>query len=634
MFTPEPMDLVSLVVLKEKVEAVVGKLLQLGIFHPVDWRRLNQKLEGLSPGQVERELAEWQALEGRIKQIQHFLCLAQVSPEEGPVLSLSEVKEKLSQVEAELAPCQERLRALTEEIKTKEDMLTHVTRSLPLPITPEKRYSFLEVHLGALPEKNLSLLRRNLSGIPHVFFPVGQETSRPVFLLVGLKRDQSLFSSLLREVGWEKVDYQAEEIALPRAVKEKLKEEVDSLRRKQEELKEEIRQLSLKWIRELNRLCFSVALKKGLLTARKYMLLTEKTGLLIGWVPSREASRVSREVKLLSPVFSLEKIAAEKTGVAREEIPVRLRHPSLLKPFELLVKSYGLPCYGTVDPTVFLAIAFLLMFGIMFGDVGHGLLLGLAGLFLWRNRQPTWQPTGVLLLYCGVSATIFGFLFGSVFGRESFPAIWSRPLGNITGLFQVSLAFGVGLISLGIGLNVVNAFKSREYYRMFFDKAGLVSGLIYWTAIVISVRWLVAKIPVSPLAAFVLGSGFFLLFLGPFLSLARQPRKHSFLETFMESVIGLLEVGMGYLANTVSFIRVAAFALAHTGLFLAVFELTRVVGPGHRILPGIILVGGNILIVFLEGLVVTIQSLRLNYYEFFSRFFVPSNQEYRPLTWT
>jgi len=112
----------------------------------------------------------------------------------------------------------------------------------------------------------------------------------------------------------------------------------------------------------------------------------------------------------------------------------------------------------------------------------------------------------------------------------------------------------------------------------------------------------------------------------------RHQQQHGFLETFMESVINLLEIVMGYLANTVSFIRVAAFALAHAGLFLAIFQLAGLSGKNQHLVSGIILILGNILIVLLEGLVVTIQSLRLNYYEFFSRFFVSAGREYRPLT--
>jgi V/A-type H+-transporting ATPase subunit I len=89
---------------------------------------------------------------------------------------------------------------------------------------------------------------------------------------------------------------------------------------------------------------------------------------------------------------------------------------------------------------------------------------------------------------------------------------------------------------------------------------------------------------------------------------------------------------MGYLANTVSFIRIAAFALAHTGLFLSIFELSRIMkGVGGTAASVVVMVLGNILIILLEGLVVSIQSLRLNYYEFFSKFFMSGKSFYKPL---
>jgi len=100
----------------------------------------------------------------------------------------------------------------------------------------------------------------------------------------------------------------------------------------------------------------------------------------------------------------------------------------------------------------------------------------------------------------------------------------------------------------------------------------------------------------------------------------------------MESTIDILEVGMSYLANTVSFIRIAAFALAHAGLFIAIFELSRIVNDaGGAILSFLVVILGNMLIIFLEGLVVTIQSLRLNYYEFFSKFFMAGKELYKPV---
>ncbi|HOJ39424.1 MAG TPA: V-type ATPase 116kDa subunit family protein, partial [bacterium] len=551
--------------------------------------------------------------------------------EEKRALTAGEVEEQLSTMEKSFQPIQNRERELTEEIRTREAMLAQVIRSLPVPLPPEKRYSFLEVHLGTMPEKNLPVLERSLSGIPHVFFPVSQERQRGIYLLVGLKRDRALLEAIRKDVGWEKVEFPPEQEGLSRAVEEKLRQELSRLSQQLAALKEQKEQLRERLKEKLSRIAFSIALKKGLLTAHRYMLTTERTGLLAGWVPADRVEQVIQEVRSLSPVCHWERTTAEATGLPREQIPVLLKQPALLKPFQLLVKSYGLPCYGTVDPTLFVAISFLLMFGAMFGDIGHGLALALTGMFLHRSQRIALRQAGALLLYCGASATVFGFLYGSLFGFEYLPAVWNRPMENITGLFQVSLAFGVGLITLGVLLNVVNAVRDHDYLRAIFDKAGLISGLVYWIGIALILKWVSGKIPVSPVEVFLLASGFLLLFVGPFLQVWRHPGQHSLFETFMESLIGLVEVVMGYLANTVSFIRVAAFALAHAGLFLAIFQLTRLTG-GHGVVAGIILVAGNILIVLLEGLVVTIQSLRLNYYEFFSRFFVPGTQEYRPLT--
>jgi V/A-type H+-transporting ATPase subunit I len=206
---------------------------------------------------------------------------------------------------------------------------------------------------------------------------------------------------------------------------------------------------------------------------------------------------------------------------------------------------------------------------------------------------------------------------------------------NINDLFNVSISFGVYIISAGILINIVNAFRDKDYIKALFDHAGLISGIMYWVAIAIAIKILVAHEQIAPLQVIIVCGGLVLLFLKPFIEMIFKPHKEkeSFFVLFMESIVDILEVVMGYLANTVSFIRVAAFSLAHVGLFFAIFELAKILKSvgGNAASIGV-LVAGNIFIILLEGLVVCIQSLRLNYYEFISKFFISGKQVYKPLT--
>ncbi|HPJ98778.1 MAG TPA: V-type ATPase 116kDa subunit family protein, partial [Candidatus Hydrogenedentes bacterium] len=206
-------------------------------------------------------------------------------------------------------------------------------------------------------------------------------------------------------------------------------------------------------------------------------------------------------------------------------------------------------------------------------------------------------------------------------------------------LFAFAIGFGVLFVSLGIVLNILNAIRARAFWNALFDGAGPLAGIIYWSGIGLVVKsflnssgmphsaWLVV-----PMAIALLG----FLMKGPLLKWSGKQERafpEGVITYVMESAVELMEVVMGYLANTVSFIRVAAFGLAHAGLFVAVFSLADIVhgAPGGRFLSLAVIVAGNVLIIVLEGVVVTIQALRLEYYEFFGKFFNRVGQKYAPV---
>jgi V/A-type H+-transporting ATPase subunit I len=379
-----------------------------------------------------------------------------------------------------------------------------------------------------------------------------------------------------------------------------------------------------------------------LLNIKDYFKVTDKTCLFSGWVPEEETGDLVSNIReITGGTAVIEVTRADKIPGVDEggvEVPVLFKQPPFLKPFELLVSGYGTPSYRMIDPTIFVGITFLLMFGMMFGDVGHGLVL-LAGGLLTALKSKKWHEAGKLGAYCGVVSMIFGFLFGSFFGLDSLlPTLWLKPLENMTDLFKAAIGFGVVMVSLGIILNVINSFRAHSFWQNFFDKSGPLVGVVYWAGIGIVLKTMISGgnslspaifygIFIAPLSVFTLR--------GPLLKLMGKQRR-SFpdgIGTYiMESVVEVMEILMGYLANTISFIRVAAFGLAHAGLFVAVFSLARVVSarPGGLFLSWLVLILGNVVIILLEGLVVTIQALRLEYYEFFGKFFKGLGSKYEP----
>lgn len=314
------------------------------------------------------------------------------------------------------------------------------------------------------------------------------------------------------------------------------------------------------------------------------------------------------------------------------DAPVRLRNSRLLRPFELLVETLGMPANDEIDPTPLTAITFVLMFGLMFGDLGQGLVLALVGVILGRIAKRKGEPRGSLsqvggiLTACGISAAFCGILYGSIFSSERLLSpLWFHPIENIGTLFTLTIMMGVLFIIAGLCVNVVNNLMNSRYTEALFDKKGLAVCILYATVVFFAVRYAYHGQAPRPWEAGVFtGIPIVLFSLRGYLGRAmfHEHGPASVAEYVVETLMDILEIVLSMLANTVSFIRVGAFALSHAGLSIVTYTLAGMADPSLRS-PGalIIIVLGNVFIIGFEGLVCGIQSMRLEYYEFFSKFF-------------
>ncbi|MBN1673385.1 MAG: hypothetical protein JXR37_20235 [Kiritimatiellae bacterium] len=329
--------------------------------------------------------------------------------------------------------------------------------------------------------------------------------------------------------------------------------------------------------------------------------------------------------------------------------PTRLRNWKLFRPFELFVKTYGLPGYNDVDPTPFVAISFLAMFGMMFGDVGHGLVLagiGAGMAFLPYRLLAGLRGLGRILLMAGLAGMLFGFLFGSVFGVERdavLPALWMRPshAENLVPFLGAALGLGVLILSTGIVLNIVQAVRQRDLRKALIGQWSAASLIFFWALLVLFGLRMVGKdIPAPPgLIALVLAAPLCLIAGGQLLfrlldsrgRRAGRPHAEQGEEGEEPGLILFepIEIVMNLFTNSVSFLRVAAFGLAHAALTMATFVIKDTMhAAGAGLLP---LPFEHLFIILLEGMIVTIQCLRLEYYEFFSKFFRGNGVAYAPL---
>ena len=296
----------------------------------------------------------------------------------------------------------------------------------------------------------------------------------------------------------------------------------------------------------------------------------------------------------------------------------------------------------------------MLLFGLMFGDVGHGavvLLLGIVGtVFARKKRKPDYIYN--LMCYCGLSAVFFGVMFGSYFGYSWLPAVWFNYHGavvghNATGMVQslmqilaLSAWLGVGMISLGIFFFFYNCICCKKWLELFTDKSGLAGAVFYWGGVACAYFFMTdgsfARMPGWALA---------LCFGLPTVAFLVRLTVHSVKEEgrfkitavpmlIMELLIEILEVFSGYLANTLSFLRVAGLGIAHVSLMQAFFTLAEMVGNGSAVkavASAFLIVLGNVLVIALEGLSAWIQTVRLHYYEFFNKFLMGGGIAFRPI---
>jgi V/A-type H+-transporting ATPase subunit I len=301
------------------------------------------------------------------------------------------------------------------------------------------------------------------------------------------------------------------------------------------------------------------------------------------------------------------------------------------------------PAYGEIQPTAFFALSFLVMFGLMFGDIGQGLVLFSAGYCLFRYL-PRYLDYGILLMECGAASTLFGALYGSFFGIEGiFPVLWMEPIHDLPRFMALAIGFGVLVVSIGLVLNIVNSWRAGERVSALTGPRGVFGAFVYWIGVALVARALMPADIVLP-APWLLGMAgvpvVLLLFKRPIVKLLgangphRQAHPHSpAWLVALEGSVELVDSLFAYFANTISFVRVAAFAAVHAGVFLAMFALADTLADSRFGEPlGIVtLIAGNVVMIFLEGLTVSVQVLRLEYYEFFGKFFRGGGELYRPL---
>ncbi len=520
-------------------------------------------------------------------------------------------------------------------------------RAASLAIERLARLRFAFVRLGIAPAEALQAITTMLAPASHALVPLDERgdtvlfaAAVPAHAKARLEEAMRLTSARAVALPGRTSDLDAERLARQLAEAQRA---VDEAGRAAEEERAQSREA-------LERIARRAEVAMLLLQAQTFFAAAGRFVVISGWVPRDAAERLAQRVRTATQgravvdIEPVESVPGVSEGTLR--VPILHRNPLLLRPFHKLIDVYGTPSYAEVEPTAFFAIGFLLMFGLMFGDVGHGAVLFAAGWLLFRYL-PRFLDYGILLMEAGVASSAFGLLYGSVFGiRGLVPTLWLEPIDDLPRFMMIAVGFGAFVVTAGLVLNIINTWRSGEWKAALYGARGVTGAVLYWIVLVVIARAFVPstlRIPNAVVAGIVLAAIVVIAAAGPMVhwlgrDVARRARPvvrttpwwlHA-----LEASVELVDTLFSFFANTISFVRIAAFAAVHAGVFIAIFALADTIAAMRfgGVLSIVVHVAGNVLVILLEGLTVSVQVLRLEYYEFFGKFFRGGGETYAPLT--
>ncbi|HEY3473174.1 MAG TPA: V-type ATPase 116kDa subunit family protein [Anaerolineales bacterium] len=659
MFFPREMTEVELIIPSKDLLAVAKVLSGHGVFHQVDSTYLG--LENLGPNSWQERAAAYSVMERRIQTILQTLNLDDDFSGHADfdnMVDLEAIRPQVERIEEEVKGTNDRLNAEKKRLEQLESQLHQLEpiADVNVEVSRLRNSNFLHSILGIIPAANVSRLETSLGRVPHVFFTLREDTQKPVVWLLGPRSNSDIIDRAAKSAYLNPLALPEEFEGTPAQVTAAIRKAIDASRQKISELTSKLSGLTGDHQKELHELYWDVHVSRMMADAIVRFGQLRHTYVVVGWVPTANLEMLRQRLKQASPEILIEAIPTERSG-HHTNVPVALTTNRWLRPIQMLVTTYGRPSYGELDPTWLMAFTFPLLFGAMFGDLGQGLVLFVLGLLIDRGViLKGMSSLGLLIAYCGASAAIFGFLYGSIFGFEGhlieeylgfhFEAPWLSPIHEILPVLSLAIDTGIVILLLSFLLGMFNNIRGRDWPHLVFGHTGIVMFIFYLaflallgsflgtTAIAPQVAVGIASLPL-PWTLIAVVFGLLVMFSGAFRNWmeGHRPVEGSgiggFLMFFVQSFMDLFESVISLLSNTLSFVRVGAFAVAHGGLSLAIFALA---GEEPDLGFWITIIIGNLFIIGFEGLIVGIQTMRLHYYEILGKFFHGGGMRFEPLT--
>ena len=649
------MRLIELMVLREDIHSVLKYLGELGEF------QFQQEFASDSSDSAKRLNPDASVFE-RLQQVRAALDLPDLDgykvsvslPSDADFESATKIIDSVEDIhKKELTAADEEKRA----VSAYKEALAFA--NLKVSYSDLESLSFLTLRIGKIDPEKIDDLKARL-GSRGIIVKLGDDDSR--ILAASSKKARFALDGELKEAGFTELQVPKDFKGIPDEVLLTLERNKTEAAAALEEIQTERRNFAETHKDELYRLLQIYSIGSQIYTVENSLESTEFVYRITGWIPAFLIRKVMKDLDELtqSRAGIREFLPTEVPSVisGQEKVPVQVKHGKIVSNFERMIFSYGSPLYGTIDPTPFVALFFTVLFGIMFGDAGQGLCFLIIGILccLKKIKISGWEKFGGIFCCIGISSTIMGLLTGEFFANETLLrpfALWVTGLfgtphapilhmmpssdpASITRMFAFfgfTISIGFIINSCGLIINIINQFSLRRIGKALFGKTGISGAVFFWYVIIFAVRVALFKHAPAAYDWVIISVSLFLTACSEiFQRLVDGERpilENGLFSAVIGAVVEIIEVISSYLSNTVSFVRVGAFALAHAVLGYIINTFVEL-APGAGGIAVAIL--GNAIVVVLEGMIVAIQVVRLQYYEFFSKFFSETGREFKPFS--
>lgn len=637
------LKLVNLTTTEEYLDEVLDNFVTFSGFHAVDPNKIVSTVHGT---RIYETTNPCEPLLDKLHEIEN---LTELKFNSKKIIcsnaKLDEIRDFIETSHREITEKYTEIKKTEEEIKTYQEALFQVKNieSMNTPFEDLFKTRFIVIRFGKLPIDVADRLRF-YDQKPFLFLPFAERDGVIWSMYVTTEEYKTEIDNIFTSMFFERIRIPNFVQGTPEVAIANITSEIEKLQNKIKFLKKDVFYDTKSNKKKFDESMGQMMFLRDIYKARLHIVMFGERLTLTGFIEQKQVKNFKNLFKDITHVeIQIQDAEADK----RFQPPTKLTNNWFTRPFKFFVEMYGVPSYHDVDPTLLVAITYSLLFGMMFGDLGQGLLLCLIGFIMTKLTKNSLAP---ILTRIGISSAIFGVIYGETFGQSFILDYFYSWLSGLLGFelhpihpMDNSLTMNLLLAAVGIGaviivttivINTFVKFRNKKFADALFSSNGISGLLLYGFVLIGIIMQMLFNIqnvfnPITIVCFIVVP--IILIFLKEPLERAMHHQKlfpDGFGGFLIEGFFELFEVILSYVTNTLSFLRVGGFILSHAGMMLVVATLMKMTSGVGSI---VVLILGNLFVMGLEGLIVGIQVLRLEFYEMFSRFFEGDGNIFNPL---